>query len=126
EYVPLFETVDDLAAAAQLLSGWLDLPEVQSHLEGQGRSQEIMLGYSDSSKDGGYLAANWGLYRGQGALARVGKERGTQIRFFHGRGGTVGRGGGRANQAIASQPPGSFGGQIRFTEQGEIISFRYG
>jgi phosphoenolpyruvate carboxylase len=85
-----------------------------------------MLGYSDSSKDGGYLAANWGLYRGQAALARAGKHKGIAIRFFHGRGGTVGRGGGRANQAIASQPPGSFGGQIRFTEQGEIISFRYG
>ncbi|MFX8266509.1 phosphoenolpyruvate carboxylase, partial [Acinetobacter baumannii] len=87
---------------------------------------EVMLGYSDSSKDGGYLAANWGLYSAQEQLAEVGRRHGVNIRFFHGRGGTVGRGGGRAGQAILSQPPGSFCGQIRFTEQGEVISFRYG
>lgn len=126
EYVPLFETVHDLEDAHVLLGAWLDLPEVREHLAARGMVQEIMLGYSDSSKDGGYLAANWSLYCGQGELARAGTDRGVVIRFFHGRGGTVGRGGGRANQAIASQPPGSFSGQIRFTEQGEVISFRYG
>ncbi|CAN5545316.1 phosphoenolpyruvate carboxylase [soil metagenome] len=126
EYVPLFETVDDLAAAADLLKDWLAIPQVADHVKALGGVQEIMLGYSDSSKDGGYLAANWGLYTAQSALAEAGKQAGVRIRFFHGRGGTVGRGGGRANQAITSQPPGSFSGQIRFTEQGEVISFRYG
>ncbi len=125
EYVPLFENVDDLNAAAGHLDAWLSLPEIQSHVAAHGGIQEIMLGYSDSSKDGGYLAANWGLYSSQDAMARVGRAHGVAIRFFHGRGGTVGRGGGRANQAISSQPDGSFCGQIRFTEQGEVISFRY-
>ncbi|MCB8933490.1 MAG: phosphoenolpyruvate carboxylase [Chthonomonadaceae bacterium] len=126
EYVPLLETVDDLQRGAQLLEEWLALPRVREHVAAQGGVQEIMLGYSDSSKDGGYLAANWALYRAQDALAAAGDRHGVRTRFFHGRGGTVGRGGGRANQAIASQPPGSFCGQIRFTEQGEVISFRYG
>ncbi|MBL8086878.1 MAG: phosphoenolpyruvate carboxylase [Chthonomonas sp.] len=126
EYVPLFETVTDLEQAPEVLSQWLELPEVQAHLAEQGKSQEVMLGYSDSSKDGGYLAANWALYAAQEALSAVGTSHGIAIRFFHGRGGTVGRGGGRASQAIASQPPGAFTGAIRFTEQGEIISFRYG
>jgi phosphoenolpyruvate carboxylase len=125
-YVPLFETVDDLEAGAGLLTDWLDLPEVQSHLQANGNTQEIMLGYSDSSKDGGYLAANWALHKSQAAIANAGKAKNTEITFFHGRGGTVGRGGGRASQAILSQPSGSFAGPIRFTEQGEVISFRYG
>lgn len=126
EYVPLLETVDDLERGAGLLEAWLALPGVSEHVAAHGGLQEIMLGYSDSSKDGGYLAANWALYRAQDSLAAAGERAGVAIRFFHGRGGTVGRGGGRANQAIASQPPGSFSGQIRFTEQGEVISFRYG
>lgn len=126
DYVPLFETVDDLMHAEQLVGSWLDLPEVAAHVKAKGGVQEVMLGYSDSSKDGGYLAANWALYQAQASLAKVGERTGVKISFFHGRGGTVGRGGGRANQAIASQPPGSFCGQIRFTEQGEVISFRYG
>jgi phosphoenolpyruvate carboxylase len=88
--------------------------------------QEIMLGYSDSTKDGGFLAANWATYSAQAQLAAVCREASVEVRFFHGRGGTVGRGGGRANRAIVSQPQGSFGGRIRFTEQGEVISFRYG
>ena len=87
--------------------------------------QEIMLGYSDSSKDGGFLAANWALYDTQARLAQTCRDAKIGLRFFHGRGGTVGRGGGRANRAIQSQPPGSFDGRIRFTEQGEVISFRY-
>lgn len=125
-YVPLFETVSDLEAGSGLLTNWLSLPEVKEHLEEQNRTQEIMLGYSDSSKDGGYFAANWALQKNQAAIARAGQEMGIRITFFHGRGGTVGRGGGRASQAILSQPPGSFAGPIRFTEQGEVISFRYG
>jgi len=125
-YVPLFETVDDLQAGADLLTAWLELPEVQTHLEEHNRTQEIMLGYSDSSKDGGYFAANWALQQAQAAISAAGHKHGIQITFFHGRGGTVGRGGGRASQAILSQPAGSFAGPIRFTEQGEVISFRYG
>src|SRR5438105_9232825 len=85
-----------------------------------------MLGYSDRSKDGGFLASNASLYDTQSRLARVCAEANVRVRFFHGRGGTVGRGGGRANRAILSQPPGSFHGSIRLTEQGEVISFRYG
>jgi phosphoenolpyruvate carboxylase len=84
-----------------------------------------MLGYSDSSKDGGYLAANWALQSTLETLSEVSRETGVPFRFFHGRGGTVGRGGGRANRAILSQPAGSFSGRIRFTEQGEVVSFRY-
>lgn len=126
DYVPLFETVDDLESAPELLTRWLELPGVRDHLQARDGVQEVMLGYSDSSKDGGYLAANWSVYRAQDRIARAGAEQDVRVRFFHGRGGTVGRGGGRANQAIASQPPGSFCGEIRFTEQGEVISFRYG
>src|SRR5207248_5197259 len=100
-------------------------PAYRLHLAARGTLQEIMLGYSDSSKDGGYLAANWALYATQARLAEVSRKAGVALRLFHGRGGTVGRGGGRANRAILSQPPGSFDGRIRFTEQGEVISFRY-
>lgn len=126
DYVPLFETVDDLERAPALLDQWLSIPAVREHVRVKGESQEVMLGYSDSSKDGGFLAANWALYQAQEALSEVGLRHGVKIRFFHGRGGTVGRGGGRAGQAILSQPPSTFCGQIRFTEQGEVISFRYG
>jgi phosphoenolpyruvate carboxylase len=101
-------------------------PAYRLHLNARGTFQEIMLGYSDSSKDGGFLAANLTLYDTQSRLARACRDAGVTVRFFHGRGGTVGRGGGRANRAILSQPPGSFDGRIRFTEQGEVISFRYG
>ena len=101
-------------------------PIYRAHLKSRGNRQEIMLGYSDSSKDGGYLAATWALQATQAELARAAKEAGVRLRLFHGRGGTVGRGGGRANKAILSQPAGSFDGAIRFTEQGEVISFRYG
>src|SRR5207248_3996660 len=100
-------------------------PAYRLHLAARGTLQEIMLGYSDSSKDGGYLAANWALHATQARLAAVCRKAGVALRLFHGRGGTVGRGGGRANRAILSQPPGSFDGRIRFTEQGEVISFRY-
>ncbi len=125
EVVPLFETIDDLRRSGELLEAWITEPSFRPSLEAMGLRQEVMLGYSDSSKDGGFLAANWSLHSTQACLAEVAQRNGVAVRFFHGRGGTVGRGGGRANRAILSQPPGSFDGQIRFTEQGEVISFRY-
>jgi phosphoenolpyruvate carboxylase len=126
DIVPLFETIDDLQGCDALMRHLFGSPEYKLQLEARGGFQEIMLGYSDSSKDGGFLAANWALHDTQDRLARVCREAGVSLRFFHGRGGTVGRGGGRANRAILSQPSGAFGGSIRFTEQGEVISFRYG
>ena len=122
--VPLFETVDDLQHCGPLLRQIFALPVYRAHIDAIGY-QEVMLGYSDSSKDGGYLAANWALQSAMREIAAVSAETGIPIRLFHGRGGTVGRGGGRASQAILSQPKGTFNGQIRFTEQGEVISFRY-
>lgn len=124
--VPLFETIEDLDRSAELMKSLFEHPIYRQHLAGRDWFQEIMLGYSDSSKDGGYLAANWALHATQSALAKVCHEAGVTLQLFHGRGGTVGRGGGRANRAILSQPPGSFDGKIRVTEQGEVISFRYG
>ncbi len=134
--VPLLETIDDLERGPELLSTLLDDPAYREHLErlaAQDRvagvtptlQQEIMLGYSDSNKDGGFLMANLALHQAQEKLADVGRVRGVQIRFFHGRGGTVGRGGGRAGRAILAAPPGARSGALRFTEQGEVISFRY-
>jgi phosphoenolpyruvate carboxylase len=125
DVVPLFETIDDLHRAESLTRELLALPEYAAHLQLRGNRQEIMLGYSDSSKDGGFLSANAALHQALADLARVEQETGVTFRIFHGRGGTVGRGGGRANRAILSQPAGSFNGRIRFTEQGEVISFRY-
>jgi phosphoenolpyruvate carboxylase len=122
--VPLFETVDDLEHCGPLLRKLFQIPVYRDYVNQIGY-QEVMLGYSDSSKDGGYLAANWALQSAMQEIAQVSKETGVPIRLFHGRGGTVGRGGGRASQAILSQPQGAFSGQIRFTEQGEVISFRY-
>lgn len=126
DVVPLFETIEDLDRSAGLMKTLFNHPIYRQHLAGRDWFQEIMLGYSDSSKDGGYLAANWALHATQSALAKVCHEAGVTLQLFHGRGGTVGRGGGRANRAILSQPPGSFDGKIRVTEQGEVISFRYG
>jgi phosphoenolpyruvate carboxylase len=126
DVVPLFETIEDLRHCGELMRALFDDPAYRPHLRARGTFQEIMLGYSDSSKDGGFLAANASLYETQARLAQVCREAGVAVRFFHGRGGTVGRGGGRANRAILSQPPGGFDGSIRFTEQGEVISFRYG
>ena len=125
DVVPLFETIDDLHHSSDLFRATVENAAYARHLEARGGTQEIMLGYSDSSKDGGYLAANWSLQSTLAGLAVTSKETGVPIRLFHGRGGTVGRGGGRANRAILSQPEGSFSGEIRFTEQGEVISFRY-
>lgn len=125
DVVPLFETIDDLHRSSELITATIQNPAYAGHLQSRGGTQEIMLGYSDSSKDGGYLAANWSLQSTLAGIAVTSKELGVPIRLFHGRGGTVGRGGGRANRAILSQPEGSFSGDIRFTEQGEVISFRY-
>lgn len=124
--VPLFETIDDLANCDELMRALFKNPAYRQHLALRKNFQEIMLGYSDSSKDGGYLAANWSLQDTQARLANACKDAGLEFRLFHGRGGTVGRGGGRANRAILAQPAGSFNGRIRFTEQGEVVSFRYG
>jgi phosphoenolpyruvate carboxylase len=124
--VPLFETIADLQGCDALMRELFTNRAYRLQVAARGQFQEIMLGYSDSSKDGGYLAANWSLHSTQARLAETCREAGVTLRFFHGRGGTVGRGGGRASRAILSQPPGSFSGQVRFTEQGEVISFRYG
>lgn len=125
DVVPLFETISDLHRSGELMRTLFKNDAYQKQLTARGGFQEVMLGYSDSSKDGGYVAANWALQSTLAELAKVTEETGVPMRLFHGRGGTVGRGGGRANRAILSQPAGSFSGKIRFTEQGEVISFRY-
>ena len=125
DVAPLFETVDDLDRAGGILTELLENPAYRACLESRGRFQEVMLGYSDSNKDGGYWAANWRLHAAQQDLARIARDAGVSFRFFHGRGGTVARGGGRANRAILASPPETRNGRIRFTEQGEVISFRY-
>ena len=123
--VPLLETVADLEAGPGLLRALFAHPVYRRHLAARGGLQEVMLGYSDSNKDGGYWMANWALHKAQGAIAEACAASGVELRFFHGRGGTVGRGGGRAGQAIRAMPPAAQSGRIRFTEQGEVISFRY-
>ena len=125
QIVPLFETVDDLDAAPTILTGLFDLDVYRAHLATCGPEQMVMIGYSDSNKDGGYLAANWALYQAQENIARVCRERGVKLTIFHGRGGTVARGGGPANRAIRAQPPGTVNGRFRVTEQGEVIASRY-
>jgi phosphoenolpyruvate carboxylase len=125
DIVPLFETIDDLQRCEGLMRRLFANEVYALHLRARGDFQEIMLGYSDSNKDGGYLAANWLLHNAQARLARVCRKHGITLQIFHGRGGTVGRGGGRSNRAILSQPPDSCNGRVRFTEQGEVISFRY-
>ena len=125
DFVPLFETIDDLAAAGERMSTILRNDVYRAHLDARGGLQEIMLGYSDSNKDGGYWMANWALHRAQRDLACACRDAGVDFRLFHGRGGTVGRGGGRANQAIAAMPGAAHNGRLRVTEQGEVISFRY-
>ncbi len=125
DVAPLFETVDDLSSSADVIRALFEEPAYAAQLKARGRFQEIMLGYSDSNKDGGYWAANWRLLRAQDELAQACRDADVSFRFFHGRGGTVARGGGRAHRAILSSPPASRNGRIRFTEQGEVISFRY-
>ena len=124
--VPLFETVDDLEAAPQILTALFGLEAYRQHLATCGDDQMIMIGYSDSNKDSGYLAANWALYQAQATIAAVCRAHGIKFTLFHGRGGTVARGGGPANRAIRAQPPGTVNGHFRLTEQGEVIGSRYG
>ena len=126
DVVPLFETLADLAAAPRVLEACLRIPAYNAHLRLRGGVQEVMLGYSDSNKDAGFVAANWALYRAQRELREVAMRAGIELRFFHGRGGAIGRGGGPANKAILAQPPGTVGSRIRLTEQGEVIADRYG
>lgn len=125
DITPLFETVEDLENSRALLKRLFASPAYSAHLAAREMRQEIMLGYSDSNKDGGYLMANWRLHRAQRDIARICAESGVQLGLFHGRGGTVARGGGRAQRAILAAPPESRTGRIRFTEQGEVITFRY-
>lgn len=125
DLVPLFETIDDLNHIADLMAAAFADPIYRLHLRARKDFQEIMLGYSDSNKDGGYWMANWSLYQAQQAAAQVCRQHQIDFRLFHGRGGTVGRGGGRANQAILAMPAAGHNGRIRFTEQGEVITFRY-
>ncbi|HEX6590000.1 MAG TPA: phosphoenolpyruvate carboxylase, partial [Longimicrobiales bacterium] len=125
DFVPLFETIDDLHDAAARMEALFTDELYRLQLEARGRFQEVMLGYSDSNKDGGYWMANWALHRAQASLGDVCREHGIDLRLFHGRGGTVGRGGGRANRAISAMPSSVHNGRIRLTEQGEVISFRY-
>ena len=125
DLVPLLETIDDLSGAEERLRGLCRNPLYRTQIDARGGFQEVMLGYSDSDKDGGYWMANWSLHGAQAALGRVSGEEGLDLRLFHGRGGTVGRGGGRASLGILAMPPSVHNGRIRFTEQGEVISFRY-
>ena len=123
--VPLFETIDDLANAGPIMDRLLGLNFYNQLLAGRGAVQEVMLGYSDSNKDGGFLTSGWALYRAEIALTRVFARHGITLRLFHGRGGSVGRGGGPSYQAILAQPQGAVQGQIRVTEQGEVIAHKY-
>ncbi|MEL6150361.1 MAG: phosphoenolpyruvate carboxylase [Chloroflexota bacterium] len=123
--VPLFETVDDLINAPATMQTLFDNREYRHHLTQRGDIQQIMLGYSDSNKDGGYLAANWNLYKAQASLTAPCEAAGVTMELFHGRGGSIGRGGGPTNRAIMAAPPGSLKGRIKMTEQGEVIGFRY-
>ncbi len=125
DMVPLFETIEDLDIADDRMETLFTHPVYAAHLEGRDGFQEIMLGYSDSNKDGGYWMANWALHKAIHALGVVCEEYDVDLRLFHGRGGTVGRGGGHTSQAIKALPPVVHNGRIRMTEQGEIISFRY-
>jgi len=124
--VPLFETIDDLRASARVMSDWFDLALARGILERQGRLQEVMLGYSDSNKDGGYVTSNWEIRTALNGLLALGAARGIDMRFFHGRGGAVGRGGGSSFEAIQAQPAGAVRRGIRITEQGEVVSSKYG
>ncbi|RDI64717.1 phosphoenolpyruvate carboxylase type 1 [Nocardia pseudobrasiliensis] len=123
--VPLFETIDDLRHGAETLVAALEVPAYHRLVVARGMQQEVMLGYSDSNKDGGYLAANWALYRAELDLVDAARKTGIRLRLFHGRGGTVGRGGGRSYDAILAQPAGAVRGSLRLTEQGEVISTKY-
>jgi phosphoenolpyruvate carboxylase len=123
--VPLFETIADLRAAPSIMREALAVPLIRRSTHWQGNVQEVMIGYSDSNKDGGFVASNWELAKAQSQLTKVGAEAGTAIAFFHGRGGSVSRGGAPTGRAIAAQPVGSIRGRFRVTEQGEVVSYKY-
>jgi len=125
DIVPLFETIDDLTHAGAVLREALAEPVYAAWVRGRAARQEVMLGYSDSNKDGGYLASSWALYRAELDLVAASREHGVGLRLFHGRGGTVGRGGGPSYEAILAQPPGCVEHGLRVTEQGEIIASKY-
>ena len=126
DFVPLFETIDDLEHAHERMTDLYTHDAYRPHLQARGRFQEVMLGYSDSNKDGGYWMANWALHQAIDRLGQTANDHDVDQRLFHGRGGSVGRGGGHTHQAIRGLPQSVHNGRIRFTEQGEIISFRYG
>lgn len=126
QIVPLFETIEDLDNSCDTMEKYLSLPIAQKWIASKDNYQEIMLGYSDSNKDGGYLSSCWTLYKAQQQLTAIGDKFGVKITFFHGRGGTVGRGGGPTYEAITSQPLRSINDRIRLTEQGEVIGNKYG
>ena len=123
--VPLFETIADLEAAPRIMAAYFGLPEIAGVVRERGH-QEVMIGYSDSNKDGGYITSTWGLYQASKALAPVFEDAGTAMQLFHGRGGAVGRGGGSSFAAIQAQPRGTVQGRIRITEQGEVIAAKFG
>ena len=123
--IPLFETIADLRGCGKVMDELFSLPYYRKLLASRQNVQEVMLGYSDSNKDGGFLAANWELYKAETELTKVFARHKVDLRLFHGRGGTVGRGGGPSYQAILAQPPASVNGQIRITEQGEVIGSKY-
>jgi phosphoenolpyruvate carboxylase len=125
QVVPLFETIEDLHRAAGLMEELFALPVYARQLEAWRGQQQIMLGYSDSNKDGGFVTANWELYRAQGALVAACRKAGATLLLFHGRGGAIGRGGGPTGRAIMAQPPGALSGRLRLTEQGEVAFARY-
>ena len=124
--VPLFETIDDLRRSADVMAEYFDQPLVRAMIAAQGNLQEVMIGYSDSNKDGGYVTSNWEIRAGIDGLVALGRTRGIRMRFFHGRGGAVGRGGGSSFDAIRALPLGASHNGIRITEQGEVVASKYG
>jgi phosphoenolpyruvate carboxylase len=125
DIIPLFESIHDLENCGEVMAQALALPLYRAWLEGRGREQEVMLGYSDSNKDGGYLTSNWSLYKAAERLLAACQARGVRLRLFHGRGGTIGRGGGPSYEAVLALPPGTVDGALRLTEQGEVIASKY-
>src|SRR5207248_11107618 len=123
--VPLFECIQSLRASAAIMEEVWGTPEYRRLLDSWSGWQEVMLGYSDSNKDGGMLTSIWELYKAHRGLHACARHHGVKLRLFHGRGGTVGRGGGPTHAAILSQPEGDFSGEIRITEQGEVLNWKY-